>query len=75
MTEHDQALADDKMRAEIARLVADSSKLAAETSKFAAETSKLVAETSQFKMSTVLAPALAGAAVVAAVGAIVKLLF
>ncbi len=68
MTEHDQALADDKMRAEIARL-------AAETSKFAAETSKLVAETSQFKMSTVLAPALAGAAVVAAVGAIVKLLF
>ena len=68
MTEQEQALADDKMRAEIARLVAD-------TSKLAAETSKLVAETSQFKMTTVLAPALAGAAVVAAVGAIVKLLF
>ena len=68
MTEQEQALADDKMRAEIARLVAD-------TSKLAAETSKLVAETSQFKMTAVLAPALAGAAVVAAVGAIVKLLF
>lgn len=68
MTEHEQALADEKMRAEIARLVAD-------TAKLAAETRKLVAETGQFKMSTVLAPALAGAAVVAAVGAIVKLLF
>lgn len=54
VTAHEQTLADDKMRAEIA---------------------KLVAETNQIKVSAVLAPALAAAAVVATSGAIVKLFF
>ena len=72
MTEREQALADDKMRAEIARLLAETRQI---NDKMRAEIAKLVAETNQVKVSTVLAPALAGAAFVGATGAIVKLLF
>ena len=90
MTEHEQTLADDKMRAEIARLLAETrqidgkmqaeiAKLIAETrqidGKMQAEIAKLIAETHQIKVTTFLAPTLAAAALLGAGGAITKLFF
>ena len=90
MTQEEQALADDKMRAEIAKLLAESrqiddkmraeiAKLLAESrqidDKMRAEIAKLLAETRQIGVSTFLAPALAAAALMGATAAIVKLFF
>lgn len=47
MTAAEQTVADDRMRAEIAKLIAESSKLNAEISKVSAETFKLHAETAK----------------------------
>lgn len=47
MTEQEKALNDDRMRAEISRLVAETSKMVAETSRIAIENGKLRAETSK----------------------------
>jgi hypothetical protein len=54
MTDHEQALADDKMRAEIA---------------------KRLAETNQVRVSAILVPFLAAAALMGATAAAVKLFF
>jgi hypothetical protein len=48
MTQAEQALADDKMRAEIAKLIAETSRIdRVEIGKFNAEIAKLIAETSK----------------------------
>ncbi|NGM46278.1 hypothetical protein G5B31_12100 [Rhodobacter sp. SGA-6-6] len=44
MTTAEQALADDKMRAEIAKMFGEISKMAAETAKLNAETAKIARE-------------------------------
>ena len=90
MTSQEQALADDKMRAEIAKLLsetrqiddkmrAENMKLLAETrqtdDKMRAEIAKLLAETRQVGVNTFLAPALAAAALMGATAAVVKLFF
>jgi septal ring factor EnvC (AmiA/AmiB activator) len=90
ITQEEQALADDKMRAEIAKLIAEThqiddkmraeiAKLIAEThqidDKMRAEIAKLIAETRQNGVSTFLAPTLAAAALMGAGAAIVKLFF
>ena len=90
MTHEEQALADDKMRAEIAKLLAETrqmddkvsaeiTKLLAETrqinEKMGAEVLKLLAETRQIGLNTFLAPALAAAALMGATAAIVKIFF
>ena len=61
MTEQEQRLADDRMRAEIAKMQIEASKIAAEIN--------------QIKMNTLLAPALAAAGLMAATAAMVKLFF
>jgi len=68
MSPQEQSLADDKMRAEIA-------KLSAEVARLSAEIPKLTAETAQVKVTTFLAPTLAAAALMGSTAAIVKIFF
>ena len=76
MTQQEQALADDKMRAEIAKLLAETTRINAETSdKMRAELNKLLMETKQISVNTFLAPALAAAALMGATAALVKIFF
>ncbi|MEM7242464.1 MAG: hypothetical protein AAF429_09780 [Pseudomonadota bacterium] len=79
MSPQEQALADDKMRAEIARLFSEARRYDTEDryldDKLRAEVSKLVAEAGQIKMNTILAPALAAAGLMGATAAIVKIFF
>ena len=72
MTQEEQALADDKMRAEIAKLLAESRQI---DDKMRTEIAKLLAETRQIGVNTFLAPTLAAAALMGATAAIVKLFF
>ncbi len=72
MTHQEQSLADDKMRAEIAKLLAETHQV---DDKMRAEIAKLLAETRQIGVNTFLAPALAAAAVMGATAALVKLFF
>ncbi|MXX89474.1 MAG: hypothetical protein F4213_14440 [Boseongicola sp. SB0677_bin_26] len=72
MTHQEQSLADDKMRAEIAKLLAETRQV---DDKMRAEITKLLAETRQIGVNTFLAPALAAAAVMGATAALVKLFF
>ena len=72
MTQEEQALADDKMRAEIAKLIAETHQI---DDKMRAEIAKLIAETRQIGVSTFLAPTLAAAALMGAGAAFVKLFF
>ena len=79
MTQHEQSLADDKMRAEIARLLTETANLMIDSRKkddrARAEIAKLLAETRQIGVNTFLAPALAAAALMGATAALVKLFF
>ena len=52
MTEQEKALNDDRMRAEISRLVADTSKMVAETSRVVAETSRIALENAKLRAET-----------------------
>ena len=76
MTAHDQALADDKMRAEIARLLAETRRIDTEVDeKLRAEIAKLLVENRQITVNTFLAPAIAAAGIMGATAALVKLFF
>lgn len=76
MTDEQQRLADDKMRAEIAKLFAEQRRLNSEVDeKMRAEIAKLLAETRHVNVTTFLAPALAAAGLMAATAALVKLFF
>ena len=69
MTAAEQALADDRMRAEIAKLIAETARINS------AEIAKLIVETRQISLNMLLAPFLAAAGVMGATAAIVKLFF
>lgn len=66
MTQVEQALADDRMRAEI-------TKLQAEVAKLQAELPKLLAEARSITVNTFLAPALAAAGLMGGTAALVKI--
>ncbi|MEM1376310.1 MAG: hypothetical protein AAGG69_02870 [Pseudomonadota bacterium] len=72
MTQQEQALVDDKMRAEIAKLLADTRYV---DDRSQAEIAKFHAEATQLKMSAFLAPFLAAAGLMGATAALVKLFF
>ena len=82
MTAEEQALADDRMRAEIAKLIAETPKLGAETTRMAhdvtklqAETAKLIAETARISHERFWIPFTIFAGVVIAAISIVPRLF
>lgn len=72
MTHAEQQLADDKMRAEIAKLITEARQY---DDKMSAEIAKLHAEARQVNVSTFLAPFLAAAGLMGATAAVVKLFF
>lgn len=79
MTVEEQRLADDKMRAELAKLQVEIAMLRDKQphvdERERAELRKLVAEAGQLKVSMFLAPFLAAAALMGATAALVRLLF
>jgi len=76
MTQQEQNLADDKMRAEIAKLMAETARINEELGrKIGAETDKIFSETRAINVNTFLAPALAAAALMGATAAVVKMFF
>lgn len=75
VTKDEMALADAKMRAAIASLLADTVRLNAEASEqMRAETAKLNAEARRVSVSTFLVPFLTAAGLIGATAAVVKLL-
>jgi|GEM_PF-1214108 len=74
MTELEQALADAKMEAEIAKLEAETARIKA-NEKYRAEVDKLQAEARNIGVTTFLAPVLAAAGLMGATAALVKLFF
>ncbi|MFV0383858.1 hypothetical protein [Paracoccus sp. (in: a-proteobacteria)] len=72
MTAAEQSLADDKMRAEIARIIAETTHYDARAQ---AEIAKMNAEARHVSVNTFLAPFLAAAGLMGATAAIVKLFF
>lgn len=76
MTQAELALSDDKMRAEIAKIFAETAKLNAESGeRLKAEIAKMNAEARQVTVNTFLAPFLAAAGLMGATAAVVKLFF
>ena len=79
MTVEEQRLADDKMRAELAKLQVEIAMLRDNQphvdERERAELRKLVAEAGRLKVSMFLAPFLAAAALMGATAALVRLLF
>lgn len=82
MTQQEQSIADDKMRAEIAnlnsltaKLVSESLKLSIEGTKLQQENAKLLAEANHLKIQSFVAPVLAAAGLMGATAAITKLFF
>ena len=79
MTVEEQRLADDKMRAELAKLQVEIAMLRDKQphvdERERAELRELVAEAGQLKVSMFLAPFLAAAALMGATAALVRLLF
>lgn len=74
MTSQEQALADDKMRAEIARIAAETSKINQERNeKLQAEIAKLVAETAKLNSENRWYPLIIGSTATLAIVAIVKM--